>query len=44
MCLKIIECLIENDKQNLMRKLIVRTLDFNILAENMSRIYQNFIT
>lgn len=43
MCLKVIECLIENEQNNLLRKLIVRTLDFNILAENLSRIYQNFV-
>ena len=32
MCLKVIECLIEIEQNNVLRKLIVGTLDFNILA------------
>ena len=32
----------ENDSTELIRKQIVRTLDFNVLVQNMNTIYENF--
>lgn len=42
MCFEITEHLIENDKNNVIRKKIVRTLTFKLCAENMIKIFTHF--
>lgn len=44
MCFEITEHLIENDKNSVIRKKIVRTLTFKICEENLANIYGYFLS